>query len=695
MSTRELVKKDLLVEIGTEELPPKALYKLSDAFSAGIEAALKEANVEFGTVNTYAAPRRLAVLINDVSESQPDLDVEKRGPAIKAAYDKDGNATKAAQGFARGCGVEVSELETMSTDKGEWLVFRAQEKGKATSELVAAMVEQSLAKLPIPKRMRWGDSDAEFVRPVHWIVMLLGHDVIDAEILGIKSGRESRGHRFHHPEVINLQSPEDYVHRLKTPGFVMVDREERMQTIKQQAEQAAEELGGKALIDEGLLQEVNGLVEWPVAVSGDFDKEFLEVPAESLISSMQDHQKYFPVVDSKNALMPHFITISNIESKHPEKVKDGNERVIRPRLGDAKFFWEQDGKKKLESHIESLDKVVFQAKLGTVGDKSRRVASIAEAIANELGENTEHAKRAGLLCKCDLMTEMVNEFSDLQGIMGRYYAINDGEAQEVADALDEQYMPRFAGDKLPVGKTGQILSLADKIDTLLGIFAIGQKPTGEKDPFALRRAALGALRILIECKLDLDLRVLLALAAKAYGDQVDGESVIGEVIGFMVDRLKVYYTSQNITVDVYDAVQALNPTRPIDFDRRIHAVNEFRKMEEAESLAAANKRIGNILRKIEGDLPNLISLDLLHEKAEQQLNDQLQEMSSQVTPKLESGDYAEALKQLAGLRDPIDAFFDQVMVMADDESLKNNRIALLSQLHGLFIKAADLSRLQS
>jgi len=690
MSTR-----DFLVEIGTEELPPKALNKLSDAFAAGIESNLKEANIEFAKVNIYASPRRLAVLINDVSESQPDLDIEKRGPAVKAAFDENGNASKAAQGFARGCGVEVSELETMSTDKGEWLVFRAQEKGKATVELIAAMVDQSLAKLPIPKRMRWGDSSAEFVRPVHWVVMLFGHDIIDAEILGVKSGRESRGHRFHHPENINLQSPEDYVHRLKSPGYVMVDRDERMQTIKLQAEQAAEKLGGKALIDEGLLLEVNGLVEWPVAVTGDFDKEFLEVPAESIISSMQDHQKYFPVIDANNTLMPHFITISNIESKNPEKVKEGNERVIRPRLGDAKFFWEQDGKKKLESHIESLDKVVFQTKLGSVGDKSRRVAKIAEAIAKELGENAEYAKRAGLLCKCDLMTEMVCEFTDLQGIMGRYYAIKDGEAQEVADALDEQYMPRFAGDKLPQGKTGQILSLADKLDTLLGIFSIGQKPTGEKDPFALRRAALGALRILIECKLDLDLKVLLSHAADGLAEKVDGKQAIDEVIGFMIDRLKVYYTSQKITVDVYDAVQVLKPTRPIDFDRRIHAVNEFRKMDEAESLAAANKRIGNILRKVEGDMPNLVRVDLLIEAAEKQLYEQLQNISAVVTPQLDAGEYAEALKQLAGLRDPIDAFFDQVMVMADDEALKHNRIALLNQLHGLFIKAADLSRLQS
>jgi len=690
MSTR-----DLLVEIGTEELPPRALNKLSDAFASGIETGLKDAGINFEKINIYASPRRLAVLISSVEESQADRDIEKLGPAVKAAYDKSGNPTKAAQGFARGCGVEVAELATVDTEKGERLVFRTEEKGKPTTLLIPEIVSQSLAKLPIPKRMRWGDSDAEFVRPAHWIVLLFGKDVIDAEILGIKSGRDSRGHRFHHPEIINLQTPGDYISRLQSPGYVMVDREERKECVRSLTEAAAKKLGGKALIDEGLLQEVTALVEWPVAVSGDFDKEFLEVPAESLISSMQDHQKYFPVVDAKGNLLPHFITISNIESKDPGKVKEGNERVIRPRLGDAKFFWEQDNKKKLQDHIESLDKVVFQNKLGSVGDKSRRVASIAESIAKDLNENTEYAKRAGLLSKCDLMTEMVCEFSDLQGVMGRYYAINDGEPSEVADALDEQYMPRFAGDKLPKGKTGQIVSLADKLDTLLGIFAIGQKPTGEKDPFALRRAALGALRILIECKLDLDLNLLLGYAAKAYADKVEGSKAIDEVVSFMLDRLKVYYTSQKISVDVYEAVIALKPTRPMDFDRRVHAVNGFRKLDEAESLSAANKRIGNILKKIKGELPILIDINLLHESAEKTLNDQLQKMSTEVNPLLDAGEYSKALQQLAGLRDSIDAFFDQVMVMAEDEALKNNRIAILNQLHGMFIKAADLSLLQS
>ncbi len=693
-------KRDCLIEIGTEELPPKALNKLADAFANGIESGLKDAGINFEKIKTYASPRRLAVLIDGVDEAQADRDIEKLGPNVKAAYDKDGNPSKAAQGFARGCGVEVADLATTQTDKGERLVFKIEEVGKPTPALMPEIVSQSLAKLPIPKRMRWGNSTAEFVRPVHWVVMLFGHDVIEAEILGIKSGRESRGHRFHHPEVINLQSPEDYVARMKSPGYVLVDRDERIALVKQQAEAAAEKLAGKALIDANLLEEVSALVEWPVAVSGDFDKEFLSVPAESLISSMQDHQKYFPVIDKDGKLMPHFITISNIESKDPTKVKEGNERVIRPRLGDAKFFWEQDSKKKLEDHIESLNKVVFQNKLGSVGDKSRRVASIAEAIAKQLNENTQYAKRAGLLSKCDLMTEMVCEFSDLQGIMGRYYAINDGEPAEVADALDEQYMPRFAGDNLPKGKTGQIVSIADKLDTLLGIFAIGQKPTGEKDPFALRRAALGALRILIECELDLDLTDLLGYAAQAYGDQLDGEKAIDDVIAFMLERLKVYYTSQvidgqKISVDVYDAVMALRPTHPMDFNRRIHAVNDFRKLDEAESLAAANKRIGNILKKVKGELPAAIDDALLQEAQEKTLNEKLQTMAAKVLPLFEAGNYSEALQQLAALRDPIDAFFEAVMVMADDEALKNNRLAMLSQLHNLFMKAADLSRLQS
>ena len=685
---------DLLIEIGTEELPPKALSKLSQAFKQGIEDGLKAANVSFASINAYAAPRRLAVILKDVIASQPDREVEKRGPAVQTAFDADGKPSKAAQGFARGCGVEVADLDRMKTDKGEWLLYKLQEKGKATVELIPEIVETSLAKLPIPKRMRWGDKDVEFVRPVHWVLMLFGSDIIDASVLGIKASNKTYGHRFHHPDSIDINNADEYVSKLQSLGFVMVDMQQRRETILKQSHALAKSLGGEAIIDEDLLQEVTALVEWPVAVAGSFDTHFLEVPKESLISSMQDHQKYFPVMDADKNLLANFITISNIESKDVSQVIEGNERVIRPRLADAAFFWNQDCKQTLASRIESLDKVVFQNKLGSLGDKSRRIASVAEKIAASLNANTEHAKRAALLSKCDLMTDMVYEFTDLQGIMGRYYALHDGEVVEVADALDEQYMPRFAGDQLPAGITGQILAISDKLDTLLGIFSIGQKPSGEKDPFALRRAALGVLRILIECKLDLDLRDLLGFCADALAEVSDAHAAIDDVISFMLERLRVYYTSQKVSIDTYDAVAALRPTRPIDFDRRIHAVNSFRKMSEAESLAAANKRISNILKKVKGDINGNIQTEYLQEAAEKNLHSSVQSLTEKVTPLFAQGDYQSALQQLAALRQPVDDFFDKVMVMTDDEQLKNNRLALLKQLSGLFLKAADLSRLQ-
>ncbi|TNF36366.1 MAG: glycine--tRNA ligase subunit beta [Gammaproteobacteria bacterium] len=687
--------RDLLIEIGTEELPPKALNKLCDAFAEGVINGLKDACVEHEEFTAYASPRRLALIIHAVMEKQPDREVERRGPAVQAAYDKDGKPTKAAQGFAQSCGVDVSELSTIKTDKGEWLAYKLKEAGKQTRDLIIPVVENVLAKLPIPKRMRWGDRNEEFVRPVHWVVLLFGQDVIKGKLLGINTGRDTRGHRFHYPKQISINNVNDYVDVLDKTGYVIVEREARAEAIRQQVEEAAEKLGGRALINEDLLQEVTALVEWPIAVTGDFDEHFLDVPKECLISSMQDHQKYFPVLDTEGNLLPHFITISNIDSKDVSKVKEGNERVIRPRLSDAAFFWNQDRKHPLESRMASLDKVVFQNQLGTLGDKSRRVAKIAEKMAELLGADKNHAHRAALLSKCDLMTEMVFEFTDLQGIMGRYYATNDGEPGDVAIALDEQYMPRFAGDELPRTTTGQILAIADKLDTLLGIFAIGQKPTGEKDPFALRRAAMGVLRILIERGLMLDLRELLDITAQALQNTVDAASARDEVFDFMLERLRVYYLNQQVTPDVYDAVVALKPSRPVDFDRRILAVNSFRSLPEAESLAAANKRIGNILKKIESELPNKVNESLLQEEAEKNLHTQVKHYAGVVRPLFEEGDYKTALQQLAGLRETVDTFFDKVMVMAEDEALKNNRIALLNGLHGLFIEAADLSRLQS
>lgn len=688
-------KADLLVEIGTEELPPKALLKLSQAFADGIGSGLKDADIAFGDIRNLATPRRLAVIVGEVEDAQPDREIEKRGPALTAAFTEDGCPSKAALGFASSCGVTVEQLDTLSTDKGEWLVFRSHEQGRPSTELFADIINDALARLPIPKRMRWGDRNEEFVRPVHWIVVLYGNELVAGEIMGLKPDNQTFGHRFHHPEAIKLTSAADYEELLEQTGLVLVDMEQRCEAIQQQVEQAAEQLGGRALIDDALLQEVNALVEWPVAVSGDFDEHFLKVPKESLISSMQDHQKYFPVLDAEGNLMPHFITISNIDSKDVSKVKEGNERVIRPRLSDAAFFWNQDSKHPLETKLNALDKVVFQNKLGSLGDKSRRVAKLAKHIANRLGANADHAHRAALLAKCDLMTEMVYEFPDLQGIMGRYYALNDGEPEEVAMALDEQYMPRFAGDALPTTMTGQILSVADRLDTLLGIFAIGQKPTGEKDPFALRRATLGVLRILIEREMTLDLRDLLGFASEGFSDTVDASKAIDEVLDFMLERLRVYYQNQNISGDVYDAVVALKPTTPIDFDRRVFAVNSFRQLPEAQSLAAANKRIGNILKKIDSKRPTKIDPKKFQEAAESELYKQLQKLSAEVAPMFDEGDYEPALTKLAGLRDVVDSFFDKVMVMVDDEKLKNNRIALLGQLHDLFMKAADLSRLQS
>jgi len=692
--SNDIKTADLLIELGTEELPPKALTRLSKAFGQGVEDGLKQANIAFEKLQVLSAPRRLAIIITALADSQPDQDVEKRGPAVQAAFGEDGCPSKAAEGFARGCGVKVDELETMDTDKGSWLVFRKMQKGQPTADLLGDIINQSLTRLPIPKRMRWGASDVEFVRPVHWLVVLHGEQVVDVNVLGQQAANKTFGHRFHHPDAIELKNAGEYVSTLKDTGFVIVDPAERQAMIKQQAIKAADALGGFALIDDDLLTEVTSLVEWPVAVAGDFDPQFLEVPAEALISSMQDHQKYFPVIDNKEELLPHFITISNIDSKDMSQVKAGNERVISPRLSDAVFFWTQDRKKKLQDHISSLETVVFQKKLGTLKEKSERVASIAKAVAEKLGADVANAERAALLSKCDLMTEMVYEFTDLQGIMGRYYAKLDGEHEDVAAALDEQYMPRFAGDELPISVTGQIVSISDKLDTLLGIFAIGQKPTGEKDPFALRRATLGVLRIMIEKELDLDLNDLLNTAATALADKADANAVVDDVISFMLERLRAFFADQSISADVFDAVLACRPTRPVDFARRVAAVNAFKALPEAESLAAANKRIGNILKKVKGDIAVDIDQALLQENAEKELHSQLNALSDEANALFAAGDYQAALTKLAALKDPVDQFFDDVMVMADDEALKNNRIALLKQISDLFMQAADLARLQ-
>ncbi len=687
--------RDLLIELGTEELPPKALKKLISSFEASIKQGLEQAELSFSSIRSYVAPRRMAVVVDGLQVRQQDRLVERRGPAVTAAFDEDGNPTKAVQGFAKSCGVEVEDLEKMETDKGAWLIFKQQQTGAETASLIPDILQQSLHDLPIPKRMRWGDLPGDFVRPVHWLVLLFGDDVIPLELLGVTSGRNSYGHRFHHPEAIRIQSAQSYAPQLETQGHVLADMTARREAIHGQVLELATQLGGEAVLNEDLLDEVTGLVEWPVALSGSYDKRFLELPDEALISSMEQHQKYFAVRDKSGDLLPYFITICNIESRDPAQVVAGNERVIFPRLSDSVFFWETDCKRPLADRQQQLKTIVFQNKLGTVFDKSARVAKLAAVIAGEIGGDAKLAERAAQLAKCDLVTEMVGEFPDLQGIMGRYYARLDGEHDEVAEALDEQYLPRFSGDKLPETKTGQAVSLAEKLDTLVGLFGIGRPPTGVKDPFALRRAALGVLRIIIENKLDVDLRTLLHNARQGFDSQLTQDDVTEHVLSYFFDRLRGYALDQGIKTDVFESVLAVQATRPLDFMQRLSAVAEFRQLEQAEALAAGNKRIANILRKnnAEGKSTSIDS-KLLVEPAEQALANKLEAVTKQVKPLLAKSDYAGVLRALADMRETIDGFFDQVMVMADDEAVRNNRLALLNQTRALFLGVADISYLQ-
>lgn len=694
MSRSKVVRRDLLIEIGTEELPPKALKKLSAAFSNETRDALQKAELNFKEIKAYAAPRRLALLITGLDEAQQDKEVERRGPAVQAAFDEEGNVTKAAQGFARSCGVTVEELDKLETDKGSWLVYKLEEKGQPTASLIPDIVRNALDKLPIPKRMRWGDLDVQFVRPVQWVVLLFGDEVIDAEILSVKSGRESRGHRFHHPQGIYIPRPAEYEVLLESEGKVIADFDRRRETVRARVEEVAAKSGGVAVIDEALLDEVSAMVEWPVPVLGNFEQRFLEVPQEALISTMKANQKYFHLVDKNGKLLPCFITISNIDSKDIDKVREGNERVIRPRFADAEFFWNQDRKHQLADHIESLKSVVFQKQLGSLYDKSVRVSELAAELAKQLGGDEQEAKRAAMLSRCDLMSEMVYEFPELQGIMGRYYATHDEEPGDIAAALDEFYMPRFAGDELPASKTGQALALAERIDTLVGIFGIGQAPTGSKDPFALRRAALGVLRIMIEAGLDLDLQARIDQAVSLLKAKLSEKDTATQVYDFLMERLRAYFQDQGVAYDTFDAVLAVKPARPIDFDQRIKAVGKFRQMKEAESLAAANKRISNIIKKAEVTIADQYDDKLLQDKEEKELAKQLAKVSKQVEPLLAKHDYEKAMQTMASLRDTVDAFFDKVMVMAEDTKLRDNRLALLSQLRNLFLGVADISVLQ-
>lgn len=685
--------QDFLVEIGTEELPPKALRNLSQAFADGLQQGLTANDLSFGEVKVYGAPRRLAVWIKDLQLLQADKVVERKGPAKKVGFDNEGKATKALEGFARSCGVSVADLVEVDTDKGIWMAYNQQVPGQAALDLLPGLVESALAKLPIPKRMRWGSSDIEFVRPVHWVLMLLGSKVIPATILGKTASNVTRGHRFHAPAEITINQPQDYAATLRAQGYVLADFEERTARIREQIHQVAQDAQGQVVIDEALLEEVSALNEWPVAVLGSFDEVFLTVPPECLVAAMKGHQKFFHLLDKNGQLQAKFITISNIESTRPESVVSGNERVIRPRLADSKFFWDQDRKQPLDQLLPRLETVVFQQKLGSLFDKVERLEKLTVQIAKPLGVAVDLAERAARLSKCDLMTLMVGEFPELQGIMGRYYALEQGENESVALALDQQYQPRFAGDVLPESHLAQALSIADKLDTITGIYGVGEIPTGDRDPFALRRAALGLMRIMIEKELDLDLRVLIEASLKLHPRIEFSTELVDSIYDFIISRLRAYYADQGVSAEAFEAVRVCKPTQPIDFAKRIEAVRHFAQLDAAESLSAAHKRIQNILRKLTGQWPQNVEPALFENPAEQELWQALEQVRAQANSQVAAREYTSALITLAQVRNPVDQFFDQVMVMADDEKVRDNRLALLNQIYQLFLNVADISRL--
>lgn len=683
---------DFLCELGTEELPPKALKTLIAAFEESITNSLHAEELSYSAIQSFAAPRRLALLVSNLADQTPSKELVVWGPPAAIAFDAEGKPTKAAIAFAEKNGIDASALKTESDGKVEKLVARLSTQGKKTVDLLQAMVNDALAAMPIAKRMKWGAKREEFVRPAHWLVMLYGSEIVDANILGLQAGRSTRGHRFHFNDVIELAQASDYASALKNTGFVLANREERRALIQQQVETEAKKIGGVAVIDSDLLDEVTALVEWPNALTGKFEERFLQVPAEALIASMKEHQKYFHVVDAHGKLMPHFITVANIESKDPSQIIDGNERVIRPRLSDAAFFFETDKKTTLASLRERLKTIVFQAQLGTIFEKTERVAKLATYIARQLKADEPLAERAGHLCKSDLVTNMVGEFDNMQGTAGYYYALNDGEHADVAAAMNEQYLPRFAGDVLPDTTTGVIIALADRLDTLIGIFGIGQSPTGSKDPFALRRASISVLRILVEKNLALDLRDLLNFAKSLHASVPNGEA-LEQSLSYMLERMKAWYEDANIPAEVFQSVSAKQLSQPLDINQRVLAVSEFSKLPQAQALAAANKRVSNILSKQNASPNAQVNSALLQEDAEKILAQTVSAKAELVAPLFAAREYTKALALLADLQQPVDAFFDGVMVMCEDVALQQNRLALLNKLRGLFLEVADISYL--
>ena len=688
-----MTTQNFLVEIGTEELPPKALKTLATSFADNVEAELNQAGLTFDKIEWFAAPRRLAVKVLNLATQQPSKEIKKRGPAVSAAFDAEGKPTKAAEGWARGCDITVEQAERIATDKGEWLVHRAKIEGQPTKNLLNDIVANALAKLPIPKPMRWADKTVQFIRPVHTVTMLLGDELIEGEILGVASARTIRGHRFLGEKEFEIQHADQYPQLLREKGSVVADFNERKAEILAKSQEKATALGGVADIEESLLEEVTSLVEYPNVLAAKFEERFLAVPAEALVYTMKGDQKYFPIYDKDGKLLPHFIFVSNINPEDPTAIIEGNEKVVRPRLTDAEFFFKTDLKQKLVDRLPRLETVLFQQQLGTLKDKTDRIEQLAGEIAKQIDADEAKAKRAGLLSKCDLMTNMVFEFTDTQGVMGMHYARHDGEDEEVAVALNEQYMPRFAGDELPKSLVASAVALADKFDTLTGIFGIGQAPKGSADPFALRRAALGALRIIVEKNLPLDLEDLVKKSAALFGDKLTNQNVVADVVDFMLGRFRAWYQDEGIAVDVIQAVLARRPTRPADFDARVRAVSHFRTLDSAEALAAANKRVSNILAKADVAIGE-INLTACVEPAEKALAEAVLALRTEVQPLIAQGDYTAVLDKLANLRTPVDNFFDNVMVNAEDPALRQNRLAILNTLQGLFLQVADISVLQ-
>jgi len=687
---------DFLVEVGTEELPPKALRALMDAFANNLGADLDKSRLSHGEIKAFASPRRLAVLVNSLAYKQEDREVTQKGPPVTIAFNDKGEATPAGLAFAKKCGVDVNDLGREKTDRGEWLSHTALESGKATKDLIVGIVERALSALPIPRRMRWGDSVTEFVRPVHWLILLHGKEIISGSVLGAQASNKSRGHRFHAPGEIVISEPDKYLAALEEKGFVIADFDARLEKIVSGVRCLADVEGGSAVGDATLYDEVTALTEWPVPLTGTFDKAFLSLPDEVIVATLTNHQRYFPLRDKANKLLPLFITVANITSKEPQRVRNGNERVIGPRLADAAFFWKTDQQTPLGDRCDALANVVYQKGLGTLRDKALRVGVLATMFSDHAGVEPALVARAAILAKCDLLTGMVGEFPELQGTMGRYYAQAGGESAAVYDAIGDQYLPRFAGDELPSTSVGSILAVADKLDTLAGIFVLGKKPSGSRDPFGLRRAALGIIRILIEQKLDLNIVAAIEAAVAQQPASGEGNQETGEnLYEFIVDRMRGYFSDQNarFSADVFEAVRVRRPSSLLDFAERLAAVASFLQLDAAASLAAANKRTANILRQAEFSDGIELDASLFEDDAETKLFIALQTARKTVAPLIERRAYTDALQQLAALRAPVDVFFDDVMVMTDDEAIRNNRLALLSELRSLFLDIADISRL--